>query len=110
MDPRSRIICAVALDVGHLAKVLRVGEPVVRGVGGGEPGELVGMGVPVKVAAVDNSATHCRGMAVHILGGRVSHDVGTPLEGAAVDGRGEGVVHDEGHTVAVGDAGKLLYI
>ena len=66
------------------------------------------MGVPVKVTAVDDSSTYCGGVAIHILGGRVGHDVGTPLEGAAVDGRGKGVVHDEGHTVAVGDAGKLL--
>ena len=49
-------------------------------------------------------------MAIHILGSRVSHNIGTPLEGTAVDGCSEGIVHDEGHTVAVGDTGKLLNI
>ena len=33
-----------------------------------------------------------------------------PFEGAAVDGRGEGVVHDEGHAVTVCHAGEFLYV
>ena len=49
-------------------------------------------------------------MAVHVLGGGVGHDVGTPLEGAAVDRGGEGVVHDERHAVGVGCLRKLFNV
>ena len=47
-------------------------------------------------------------VAVHILGGGVGDDVRAPLEGAAVDRGGEGVVHDQGHAVGVGGLGELL--
>ena len=47
-------------------------------------------------------------MAVHILGGGVGHDVSAPLEGAAVDRRGERVVHDERYAVGVCGLGELF--
>ena len=103
-------LCRGLGDIGHLAEALRVGEPVVRGVGRCQSGELLRMGLPVKVTAIHNDTTHSCSVPVHVLGGRVGHDVGPPLEGAAVDGGGEGVVHDEGHAVAVGDTGKLLNV
>ena len=77
-------------------------------VGGGQAGELVGVGHPVELAGVHNGAAHRVGVAVHILGGGVGDNVGAPLEGTAVHGRGEGVVHDEGHAVGVGRPGELL--
>ena len=49
-------------------------------------------------------------MAVHILGGGVGDDVSPPLEGAAVDGGGKGVVHNEGDPVAVGSLGELFNV
>ena len=72
---------------------------------GGEP---FGLRLPVKPSAVYHRSAHAGGVSVHILGGRVGNYVGSPLEGAAVDGRGEGVVHDEGHAVAVRHAGEFL--
>ena len=96
-------------DVGPLqTEALGVGDPVVALVRGGQAGELVGIGVPVEVAAVHDGAAHREGMAVHILGGGVGDDVTAPLEGTAVHRSGEGVVHDEGHAVGVGRLGKLL--
>ena len=65
------------------------------------------MGRPVKLAAVDNHAADLRGVAVHVLGRRVHHDVGPVLEGTAVDWGGEGVVDNQGDAVGVGDAGHL---
>ena len=50
------------------------------------------------------------GVAVHVLGGGVGHDVRPPLERLTADGGGEGVVHDEGHAVAVGGLGELLQV
>ena len=49
-------------------------------------------------------------MAVHVLGGGVGDDVGAPLKGTAVNGGGEGVVHDQGNAVGVSSLGKLLDI
>src|SRR5699024_6770081 len=93
-----------------LAEPLGVGDAVVALVGGGQAGELVGVGHPVKVAAVHDGAAHTRAVAVHILGGGVGDDVGAPLDGPAVDRGGEGVVHDQGHAVGVGRLGKLFNV
>ena len=47
-------------------------------------------------------------MTVHVLCGGVRDDVATPFEGTAIDGCGEGVVHDEGHTMLVSHLGETL--
>ena len=49
-------------------------------------------------------------MTIHVLGSRVSYDVGTPLERAAVDRSSESVVHNERYTVLMSDTCKLLNI
>ena len=66
--------------------------------------------IPVKVSGIDNDTAHGGSVAVHIFGGGVGYDVGAPLEGAAVDGRSEGVVNNERHTVGMGDACELLNV
>ena len=68
------------------------------------------MGHPVEIAAVHDAAADGAGVAVHILGGGVGDDVRAPLEGPAEHGGGEGVVHDQGHPVAVGGGSKLLNV
>ena len=50
------------------------------------------------------------GVAVHVLGGGVGHDVRAPLKGTAVDRGGEGVVHNQRDAVAVGGSGKFFNI
>ena len=96
-------------DKGTLfAEALSIGDAVVAVVRGAQAGELVGVGHPVELTAVhDGTAQHCA-VAVHVLGGGVGDDVRTPLKGAAVDRRGEGVVHDQRHAVGVSSLGKLL--
>ena len=98
-------------DKGTLfAEAFGVSDAVVAVVRGAQAGELLGVGHPVELAAVhDGTAQHCA-VAVHVLGGGVSHDIRAPLKGAAVDRRGEGVVHDQGHAVGVSSLGKLLDI
>ena len=92
------------------AKALGVGDAVVAVVWGAQAGELLRVCHPVKLAAVhDRAANHCT-VTVHILGGGVGHDIRAPLEGAAVDRRGEGVVHDEGHAVGMSCLGELLNV
>ena len=94
--------------VGHLAERGGVGQAVVALVRLGQAGELVVLSLPVKVAAVHYAAAHLCGMAVHVLGGGVCDDVGSPLERAAVDGCGKGVVYDKGYAVAVCQTGKAF--
>ena len=72
------------------------------GFGGGAAGGSVCTCLPIKVAAVDDSAAYLCGVTVHVLCGGVCDDVSSPLEGAAVDGGGKGVVDDEWHAVLMG--------
>ena len=81
---------------------------MIRLVGCTQAGELVGMLHPREVAAVHHTSAHLSGQTVHIFRGGVGDDVSAPFKRAAVDGCGEGVVHDEGHTILVGDFGKFL--
>ena len=93
-----------------LAETLGVGDTVVAVVRGAQTRELLGVRHPVELATVhDGTAQHCA-VAVHVLGGGVGHDVCAPLKGAAVDRRGEGVVHHQRHAVGVGGLGKLFNV
>ena len=91
-----------------LAEALGVGDAVVTVIRGAQARELVRVGHPVEPAAVHDGTAQHRAVAIHVLGGGVGHDVGPPLEGAAVDRGGKGVVHDERHAVGVGRIGKLF--
>ena len=96
-------------DVGPLqTEALGVGDSVIALIRGGQAGELVGVGVPVELAAVHDGAAYGEGVAVHILGGGVGDDVTAPLEGAAVHRGSEGIVHDKGNSVGMGRLGKLF--
>ena len=79
-------------------------------IGRGESRELVSIGIPVEVAAIDNTSAHLCGMAIHILRCGVGDNVTSPLKRTAVDRSGEGVVHDEWHTMLVGHLGEALYV
>ena len=91
-------------------ELFHIGDAVIALVGGAQAGELVRMGCPVELAAVHDGAAHRRAVAVHVLGGGVGDDVRAPLKGTAVDGGGEGVVHNQGHAVGVGHLGELLNV
>ena len=92
------------------AETLCVGDPVVAFVRGTKPWKFVGIFCPVKFSAVHNGTAHGGGVAVDVFGGGVGDNVGTPLDGTAVDGGGKGVVYNEGDTVAVGHLGKLFNV
>ena len=91
---------------GHVGKDCAV----VGGVGLGYGGELVGPGLPVELAAVDNDAAEARTVAANELGGGVDYDVGAVLYGTDEVGGAEGVVDNEGHAVAVGYLGYGLEV
>ncbi|MDQ1113057.1 hypothetical protein QE418_002505 [Microbacterium testaceum] len=86
-------------DVGEtVADRLRVHGAVVRGVGGREAGEAVGVLGPREGAAVDDHAADRGAVPAEELRRRVHDDVGAVLEGAdQVRGR-DRVVDDERHT------------
>ena len=97
-------------DIGQLAEIFRIGQSVIRSVGTGQSGVFVRMGFPIEIAAVDDRAANAGRMAVHIFGRRVRHDVGPPLDRAAVDRRGERIVHDQRYAVTVRDPREFLDI
>ena len=77
-------------DIGPLqAESLGVGDAVVALVRGGQAGELVGVGVPVKFAGVHDGAAHGVGVAVHVLGGGVGDDVRGCFTAAVCSGRND---------------------
>ena len=92
------------------AEALRVGDAMIALIGSTQAGELLGMGHPVELAAVHDGTAQHSAMAVHILGGGMGHDVSAPLEGAAVNRRGESVVHDERYAVGVCGLGELFNV
>ena len=97
-------------DVGGIAELLGVNDAVVAGIGRGEARKTLGIGTPVELTRVDDHAADGLGVAVEVLGRGVHHDVGPPFERTAEIGGAKGVVHDERHTVTVGNTGKLLDI
>ena len=66
------------------------------------------MSQPVEVNAVHYHTAHLCGQSVHIFRGGVGDDVGAPFKRPAVHGRGESIVHDEGHPVLVGNLSEAL--
>ena len=68
------------------------------------------MSQPVEVTAIHNTTANLCGHSVHILGGTVGYDIGTPLKGAAVYWCGKGVIHNQGNTVLVSNLSETLNI
>ena len=94
-------------DVGELAERLRVGETVIRLIRLYETRKLVGMLLPVEVAAVDDASANLRGVSIHVLRRGVGDDVAAEVERTAENRSGERVVDDERHTILVGDLREL---
>ena len=133
LHPEGKALQAQIQDIGHLgrldtaevphqlggtlgdertaqSKALGIGYAVVAVIRGCQAGEFLCMGGPVEFAAVHDAAAYGGGVAVHVLGGGVGHDVRPPFKGTAVDGGGEGVVHNQGNPVGVGGPGEFFDI
>ena len=83
---------------------------MVRGVGLGERGILVGIGLPVEAAAVDDDTAERTAVATDELGGRVYHDVGAVLERTEEIGGAKGVVDHHDGVVAVSYLADAVYV
>ena len=99
---------ALVMKAPSRAEALGVDDTVIRLVGGGETGELIGVRGPVEATGVHDGTAHGRAVTVHVLGGGVRHDIGAPLDGTAIDGRGERVVHDQRHAMGMRGGGETL--
>ena len=94
-------------DIGaSQAETFGVNNTVVAVIRRGQAGELFRIRGPVKFSAVHDTAADSAAVPVHIFGGGMGYDISAPFDGAAVDRRGESVVHDQRDTVSVRCGGK----
>ena len=94
--------------VSHLAKRLGISQTVIALIWRGQTWELVSVGIPIEVAAIDHTSTYLGCMPIHILGRGMCHDVATPLKRTTVDRGGESVIDDERHPMLVCHLGKTF--
>ena len=52
--------------------------------------------LPIEIAAVHDTTTHARGMAIHIFSRGVRNDIRSPFERTAIDRRGERIIEIKG--------------
>jgi len=82
---------------------------VIRLVGLGQTGDISPHGLPSLSCRLSTMAPpYTGGMTVHVFGCRMCDDIRSPFKRAAVDGSGEGVVHNQRHTVLVCDTCELF--
>ena len=103
-------LCSSLCDVSALAKCLGVSEAVIARIRFGEALETVVVCFPVEVAAIHNAAADCHGVAVHVLGGGVGHDVNAEFNRAAENRGRERVIHNHRNAVLVGDVSEALEV
>ena len=89
-------------DICFFPKSLRVNQSVIGLIRSGQPREFILMGHPVKISAVHNTAAHSHGMSVHVFCGGMGHNIRAEFKGPAVDGRSEGIVHDQRNAMIMG--------
>ena len=75
--------------------------PVVRWVGFGQRGELVGVGFPVELAAVNNNSAQRRSMAAQEFRSRMDHNIGPMLQWTYEVRRAEGIIYNQGNVMAM---------
>ena len=91
-----------ACHEGCLTNCICKNYAMIRGIGLGKGGKLVGVGLPVEFSTVHDDTSEARSVASEELRGRVDHDVGAVLQGPDQIRCAEGVVHYQGDAVPVG--------
>ena len=79
-------------------------------IGSGQSMKLFTIGFPIKVAGVNDYASHLRGVSVHIFCRRVGNNVTAPFKRTAVDRRGKCVIHNQWNSMLVGYFSKTFDI
>ena len=91
-------------------ELLRIRYAVIRFVGSGKSGELIGVSEPVEFAGIHYAAAHSRVVTVHVLCCGVSYYVSAPFYRTAVYGRRERVIHDKRYAVRVSRRRKFFNV
>ena len=97
-------------DIRLLPEFFRIDDAVIGLVRRAQSRKFVRIQAPVKIAGIHDGPAHAHGMAVHIFGGGMGHDIRSPLKGIAVDGRGKGIVHDQRDLVRMGRLRELFNV
>ena len=103
-------LCGGLGHVGHLAESFCVSQAMIGLIGCGEPGEFVGISIPIEITAIYNNASYGSGMPIHVFGGGVGNDVSSPFKWTAVDWSGKRVVYNQRYTMFMSHAGKFLNV
>ena len=93
-----------------IAEFLGVGDAVVAFVGRAESRILLRVCHPVEITAVHDDAAERSAVTIHVLCRRVGHNVRAPPNRLAVDGRGEGVVHNQRNAVPMRRLSEFLNV
>ena len=93
---------------GGTAEALGIDKTMIGKIGPSELREPFSLRHPVERAAVHDDAAHCRAMPAHEFGERMHHHIGAMRDRPHQDGRGDGIVHDQGHAVLVRDIRNRL--
>ena len=89
-------------DIGPLqAELFGVSDAVIALIRGGQAGELVRMGHPVKLAGIHNCTAYCCTVAIHVLCRRMSNNISSPLNWAAVNRCRECIIYNQRYPVCM---------
>ena len=83
---------------------------MIRLIGLRQSREFVGMCIPVKITAIYNGTSHTSGMSIHVFRSRMCHDVCSPFKRTAVNRSSKSIIHNQRHSVSMGNTGKFLNI
>ena len=104
-------LCGSLGDKGALkTELFSIHDAVIAVIRRGKTGEFICVGKPVKLTRIHDCTANSSTVTVHVFRGGVGNDIGTELEGAAVDGRCKGIIHDQRNAVSVGGGSKLFKI
>ena len=103
-------LCRCLGDICSLAKFFCINYTVIGLIRLCQALKLIVVSLPVKIAAVYDTAAYTHGMTVHIFCSRMGDNVCAPLKRTAVNRCRKGIVHNKGNPMSVSQTGKLFQI
>ena len=103
-------LCSSLCNIGHFPEFLRIDYTVIGLIRLCQALKLIVVSLPVKIAAVYDTAAYGHGVAVHVLGGTVGYNICSPLKGTTVDRSCKCIVHNQGNTMVMGCFCKFFNI
>ena len=100
---RPLIDAAAPCDIGGLAEMVCIDEPVIGRIGFVEHREALGVVFPREFPAVHDGAAERRAMPTHEFGERMNHDVGAEIDRLHQDRGRDRVIDNQRDAVLMGD-------